>query len=138
MSAHDMILYWASVNYHPLYERYILEEYEKENGCHFNEEYARKAVEGMYSICESGEKHRGEHWSIDEVRSAISRYDIGEENTIWDAYVALNMWWHDLHTRYKKHYSSYEEYLIEDAVTWAFCDDDAPEGKVWKYIHAMC
>lgn len=49
MTAHEELLYWASVNNHPLYDRYLQESYEKEHGPHFDEEYAKKAVADMCS-----------------------------------------------------------------------------------------
>lgn len=140
MSALDQILYWASVNYHPLYEQYLVEEYEKEHGPHFDEARARSAVERMYSTNERGEKEFGEHWSVDDVRAAITptEYMMKERDSIWDAYVALNMWYHDLGKNYRSHSDSYADmWTITDAMTWAFGDEDAPEGKIYRYMKAM-
>ena len=138
MSAHDELLYWASINYHPLYERALREMYEKENGCHFNEEYAKAAVDKMFSYESDGTRNSGEHWTIEQVKALLVPYKekMRECDTCWDAYVACNMWWHDLHRNYEKH-SQMDGRIVEDALSWAFGDDDAPDGKLWKYIHAL-
>jgi len=138
MTAHDELLYWASVNYHPLYERALREDYENEHGCHFDECYARKAVDDMHSFEKDGKRNKGEHWSIEQVKALIVPYKdkMSEADTCWDAYVACNMWWHDLHRNYEKH-GEMDGHLVEDALTWAFCDEDAPDGKLWKYIHEL-
>ena len=121
-----------------LYEKFKHAEYEEEHGPHFDEHHATKAVHKMYSFGTDGTRHDGEHWNIDQVKTAIEPYKdkMDECDTCWDAYVALNMWWHDLGANYKRHAQS-DSHLIEDAITWAFCDPDAPNGKIWKYIHAM-
>lgn len=138
MTAHEELLYWASVNNHPLYDRYLQESYEKEHGPHFDEEYAKKAVADMYSPGDNGTMVHGEHWSIEQVKAAIAPYRamMSEQDTCWDAYVALNMYWHDLGRNYKKR-NQENSALIEDAMTWAFCDHDAPEGKIWYYINGL-
>ena len=48
MKALDMILFWANMNYHPVYEQYLVEAYEEENGPHFDEKHARDCVEKMW------------------------------------------------------------------------------------------
>ena len=114
-----------------LYERFKHAEYEEKYGPHFDSHYAVEVVEDMYSFNPDGTRVEGEHWTIDQVRAAIEPYKakMGDDDTCWDAYVALNMWWHDLGANYKKHGQS-DSNLIEDAMTWAFCDPDAPGGKI--------
>lgn len=134
---HELLVYVHEHN-PELYEKFKYAEHEEKHGPHFNEHYAIEVVSAMYSF--SPEEHRieGEHWNIDQVRAAIEPYKakMKDHDTCWDAYVAVNMWWHDLGANYKKHAQG-DNHLIEDALTWAFCDPDAPEGKIWKYIHAM-
>lgn len=133
MSAIEQILYWASVNYHPLYEQYILEEYEGKNGPHFDREHAEKVVVCMYHIGEDGRKVTGEAWSVDDARQAAGPYwsEMEKGTTDYDVYVALNMWQHDLGCNYV---NRSKDELVEDALTWAFMDDDAEEGKLWRYM----
>jgi len=63
MDALNQILYWASVNYHPLYKMYLKEEHEEKHGPHFDEETAKEAVKEMYHHS-NGTLHKGEHWTI--------------------------------------------------------------------------
>ena len=137
MKALDMILFWANMNYHPVYEQYLVEKYEEENGKHFNECYAKKVVGAMCSYDDNGNKRTGEHWSCEQVKTAISPFAdiLGKNDTDWDAYVAVNMWWHDLSCNYKRHFAERaDEFMIEDALTWAFDDPDAEDGKLWSYF----
>lgn len=140
MKALEELLQYAKEMSPDLYNRVIKEQYEEEYGMHFNEEYAIKAVSSMCHTANDGSKICGEHWSIDQVKEATISYDskIPEDVTCYDIYVALNMWWHDLGRNYKRHIANNaESILIEDAITWAFLDEDAPEGKIWRYINAM-
>jgi hypothetical protein len=138
MKALHELLFYVHEHNPELYEKFKHAEYEDEHGPHFNEHYANKVVDAMYSFAADGTRLEGEHWSIDQVKAAIEPFKskMDEDDTCWDAYVAVNMWWHDLSANYKKHMQG-DNHLIEDAITWAFCDPDAPEGKIWKYIHAM-
>ena len=134
MKALDMILFWANMNYHPVYEQYLVEAYEEENGPHFDEKHARECVDKMWHT-EDGVQVCGEHWSIDKVKEVIETYRqfMMKEDTCWDAYVALHMWWHDLGRNYARRGEN--EALVEDACVWAFMDEDAVEGKIWRYMH---
>lgn len=132
MKALDMILFWANENYHPVYEQYLIEKYEEEHGPHFNEEKARETVACLRHM-EHEEWVKGEHWSIEQVENCISQYNLGEYDTKWDFYVAINTWYHDMCVTYRNRND--EENLIPDAVTFFFEDEDADEGKIWKYSH---
>ena len=138
MKALQELLFYVHEHNPALYEKFKHAEYEDEHGPHFNEQYANTVVDALYSFASDGTRLEGEHWSIDQVKAAIEPFKskMDEDDTCWDAYVAVNMWWHDLSANYKKHMQG-DNHLIEDAITWAFCDPDAPEGKIWKYIHAM-
>lgn len=121
-------LYWAAK----------AEEHESQHGKHFDEEFASEVVDNMYHKCADGSKKVGEHWSIDEVKAAIEKFRLPKDVTCWDAYVALNMWWHDLGRNYKQRDAeNYDTAIIADALTWAFMDDDAPDGKIWRYFGSL-
>lgn len=109
-------------------------------GAHYDKEFATEAVAEMYHTAPDGSKRYGERWTIDEVKAAVEpfRGKMHDKDNCWDAYVAVHMWWHDLGRNYKQRDpNNYESALIEDAVTWAFCDEDAPDGKIWHYIQSM-
>jgi hypothetical protein len=140
MKAKQELLEYVKEHNPELYHWYKREEHEEEFGCHYNEEFALCDVEKMYHIAPDGSKHKGEHWSIEQVKSVIMPYKskMSNEDTCWDAYVALNMWWHDLGCNYKKrNASTADNDIIEDAIRWSFLDDDAPEGKIWRHMQSM-
>ena len=140
MKAIESILAWVQENNPDLYDRYCTANHEEEHGAHFDKEFATKAVAEMYHTAPDGSKRYGERWTVDEVKSATEQYRsrMHDKDNYWDAYVAVHMWWHDLGRNYKQRDpNNYEAALIEDAVTWAFCDEDAPDGKIWHYIQSM-
>ncbi len=140
MKAIENILAWVQENNPDLYSRYCMEKHEEEHGAHFDKAFATKAVAEMYHTAPDGSKRYGERWTIDEVKAAVEpfRGKMHDKDNCWDAYVAVHMWWHDLGRNYKQRDpNNYEASLIEDAVTWAFCDEDAPDGKIWHYIQSM-
>ncbi len=140
MKAIESILAWVQENNPDLYDRYCTAKHEEEHGAHFDKEFATKAVAEMYHTAPDGSKRYGERWTVDEVKSATEQYRsrMHDKDNYWDAYVAVHMWWHDLGRNYKQRDpNNYEAALIEDAVTWAFCDEDAPDGKIWHYIQSM-
>lgn len=132
MKALDMILFWANMNYHPVYEQYLVEKYEEENGPHFDEKHARDCVDKMWHT-EGNETICGENWSIEEVEKVKSQYKLCEKVTKWDVYVALHSFYHDMCTKYKSR--GHEVYLIQDAIRFFFEDEDAEDGKIWRYTH---
>lgn len=138
MKAIEQIRYMAFAEHPELYEQMLLEEYEEKHGAHFDKEHAEEAVAEMRSMNADGTKEKGEHWNIEQIRSAIAPYKdrMKEGDTIWDAYVACNMFWHDMRHQYRKHSQmNADAWMIDDAMHWAFCDTDMPEGKVWYYIN---
>ena len=140
MKAIESILAWVQENNPDLYNRYCMEKHEEEHGAHFDKTFATKAVAEMYHTAPDGSKRYGERWTIDEVKAAVEpfRGRMHDKDNYWDAYVAGHMWWHDLGRNYKQRDpNNYESALIEDAVTWSFCDEDAPDGKIWHYIQSM-
>lgn len=109
-------------------------------GPHFNEEFARWQVSMMHHKGADGKVYKGEHWSIEQTNAVIAKYKsvLPKETTEWDMYTVLNSGFHDKCTLFKKWFEGeYEEKIIEDAINFYFMDEDAPEGKVWKYFKAM-
>lgn len=83
---------------------------------HFDELTAQVVVGKMRSS-----RAEGEHFSFDETIKAVEPHLalMGDEDTMWDAYVAINMWWHDLGENYSRR-GQPDDDLIEDALTFAF------------------
>lgn len=121
-----------------LYERAMIELYELRNGCHYDERHAIQDVSKMYHSERDGKICDGEHWDYLQTTEAVKPFInmMSDTDTMWDAYVAINMWWHDIGRNYSRR-NQPDEQLIEDAMVWSFGDEDAPDGKVWRYIRAM-
>lgn len=94
-------------------------------GPHYDEESARSCV-------------HDERYAYSDVIAMVEPYlsMMSQSDTMWDAYVAINRWYSDLGRNYERRGESHAA-MVEDAMTWAFDDDDAPDGKVWRYLHAM-
>lgn len=97
-----------------LFSLYLCRTLILEHMKHFDEETAKAAVAPLGS---------GEHWTFDQVIVLVTPYIrlMGYEDTMWDAYVALNKWWCDLGDNYTRRHLP-ECYLVEDALTFAFVD----------------
>lgn len=109
-------------------------------GPHYDEVFSKYDVSEMFHKNASGETIKGEHWGITQVKDAIKPYanKISSLYNIYDAYVALNANWHDKVVRWKNKFpNSFEEEIIDDAICFYMLDDDAPDGKIWRYIQAM-
>ena len=140
MSARVDMMNWVKENNPDLYWRVKSEEHAESFGDHYDEDFARYDVESMYHILADGTKRRGEHFTPEQAKEVMDRYakELDKKVTMWDFYVAINMWWHDLCYNYKdRDKENYEEQIIDDAVTWSFFDDDAQDGKIWRYMQAM-
>ena len=110
------------------------------HGKHFDPEYAEWQVSEMYHKDKEGHTYHGEHWSMEQTTSVMSKYRpmLAAEITPCDFYVALNSQWHDYHCWMTEHFDSEEEIdiaIIESAVKFWFKDDDwEGNGKVWEYF----
>ena len=106
-------------------------------GPHYNECFGKMDVAAMRHKGKAGE-HKGEHWNMEQVATAIKGMSIPGNTNIWDVYVALNANWHDKEVKFSEWFGpDAEKKIIEDAINFYFLDDDAPEGKVWIYMCAM-
>lgn len=114
-----------------------IKAYEAENGPHFNEEKARKAVSKM----ENEDGSKGPHWSLEEAVALANQYSIrlDEKFNKYDWCVTLNMIYSDY---YKVIVgltnSNNTKHFVDFTKAW-LCDKDIEEGKMWfYYIYIMC
>lgn len=137
------VLLGEFIQKHPdLKERYwefMRDQHELMAGRHFNEAYALWEVEQMCHKGEDGVEHKGEHWSVDETSSVLTKYrsKIPNECNEWDFYVALNATFHD-YCRVVMKYAPerFDEVVIDLAVAFWFLDEDWPNHtKVWDYFN---
>lgn len=110
-------------------------------GPHYDRELALDAVEQMYHMNETGQKVRGEHWSIGQAEEIFAAHKArikDAQYNAFDMYVALNASYNDLVELFREWFDDdYEKKLIEYAVVFWFQDADAPDGKIWRYMGAM-
>lgn len=101
-------------------------------GPHYTEELACHQVEKMRSVNAAGKECTGQHWSVSETEEATKAYSVPSGYNKWDVYVALNSFWHDVHSSQKD-----EQQIIADAVSFYLKDEDGPDGKPFVYMKAM-
>lgn len=141
MKAIKELLHKAEVDNPELYYRAKHELHEMEYGANFNEKLAMHDVSRFVSTDLAGNKRKGEYWNINQVKNVYENNKAKltkADANVYDLYVALHIWYHDLSCNYKKRNpSNYENDIIEDAITFFFCDEDAKYGKVWRYVVSM-
>lgn len=100
-------------------------------GSHYNEEFARYDLDNLKYIDSSGNEARGAHWTKEEVLSATRNKTFPEGTTDCDKWVAYNAAYSDFCTRFS------DSEILDIAYLFYFADEDAPAGKIWKYMNAM-
>lgn len=120
-----------------MHKTFRMKAYEQEYGPHFNEQYARKAVNKM----ENEDGTRGPHWSIEETTALASQYGVNLNTRFnrFDWFVALNMIYSDYYKVISNiTNSSNPKHYVEFAKAW-LNDKDVDEGKMWYYyIYVIC
>lgn len=100
-------------------------------GPHYDEEFADNDVSKIHWTGKDGQKHTGAHWSREQIDEATKAMQFPSGTTMCDKYVAFNSFFADM---CKEHDDAT---ILMDAYTFYFKDEDAPEGKIWKYMRAM-
>lgn len=141
MNAIKELLRKAEKDNPELYLKAMHELHEMEYGANFNEHLAVEDVARFTSTDLAGNKRKGEYWTTNQVKNVYENHKhklTKVDANVYDLYVALHIWYHDISCNYKKRNpSNYENDVIEDAITFFFCDEDAKYGKVWRYVVAM-
>lgn len=107
------------------------DEGEKHKG-HFCEKCAKEAIARTKYTDKTGAEHKGkEHWTTEQIESLTASMKFPEGTTIWDKYVAFNTMYFDLCKVLD------DALIIKVAHAFYFADEDAPGGKIKRYIHAM-
>lgn len=107
----------------------ILED--KRDCCHFDESSAKEAVSWIRYTDRDGKERHGAHWSLEDILDATGQMSFSDGVTQWDKYVAFNSMYADLCRVLPP------EDILKAAYAFYFGDEDAPEGKVWRYMDAM-
>lgn len=114
------------------------------NGGHYDETFAKLAVEKMY-YTEDREKHYAPYWMCSEIEKIWDKNKSQIEEptyTMWDLYVTMNMLMSDNYKLLEERYpdSTKDEktkIIVEDAINY-LNDEDNPFGseKIWGYLNA--
>lgn len=117
---------------HPrMYMNFMREQHEILYGPHYDRHFAEIDTENIRYTNASGAKETGPHWSAAQIVEATKGMSFPSGTTNWDKYVAFNSLYADLCK------IADEPTLLKTAYQFYFCDEDAPEGKIWKYMTAM-
>lgn len=100
-------------------------------GPHYDEEFAEYDVDQIYWSGKDGQSHHGAHWSREQIDEATKGMTFPAGVTRCDKYVAFNSFYADMCRELD------EATILKAAFRFYFADDDAPEGKIWKYMRAM-
>ena len=115
-----------------MHKLFRMKAHEVENGPHFDEEYARKAVSKM----ENEDGSKGPHYSLEEAHRLANQYGVqlGGKVNKYDWYVAINMIYSDFYKAITTACGSVSpKHFVEFAKAWLM-DKDADEGKMWFYF----
>lgn len=117
---------------HPeMFWKFMREQHEVLYGPHYDKYFAEVDIEKIHYMNASGEKKSGAYWSIEQILEATKSMSFPSGTTQWDKYIAFNSFYSDLCTVIE------ESTLINAAYKFYFADEDAPKGKIWKYMEAM-
>lgn len=122
---------------HPeLYWKFMREEHALMYDNHYTEDFARWDVSQMFHT-EDNEEVRGEYFSATQAEKFAKDKKI---EYFWDVYVAVNANYHDKVRLFSKWFEDSEEVddkIVSDAMAFYFEDEDAADGKIWRYINGM-
>lgn len=113
------------------YWQFMREQQELFYGPHYNEEFAKYDVAQIVYTGKSGDKRTGEYWTKSQIEDATKGMSFPSGTTEWDKYVAFNSFHADLCQVMD------DEMIIKSAYKYFFQDEDAAEGKIWRYIPAV-
>lgn len=100
-------------------------------GPHYNEDFANHDLSNVHWTSKDGKMHNGAHWSKEQVVDAVKGMPFPSGTTDCDKYVAFNVFYADLCKDME------EADILKHAHAFYFADEDAPEGKIWRYMNAM-
>ena len=113
------------------YWKFMREQHELFYGPHYNEDFAMYDVAGITYLSKSGDRRTGAHWTKDDIESATKGMSFPSGTTIWDKYVAFNAFYSDMCQLFE------DDMILKAAYKFFFQDEDAAQGKIWKYMQAV-
>lgn len=100
-------------------------------GPHYDEDFANYDVAQLHWTGKDGQMHHGAHWSKQQVVDATRGMPFPAGVTDCDKYVAFNSYYSDMCKDMD------EAAILHGAYQFFFADEDAPDGKIWRYVKAM-
>lgn len=117
---------------HPdVYWQMMRKQHEILWGPHYDEEFAEYYVAQLHWTGKDGQKHNGAHWSKQQVVDGTAGMTFPQGTTDCDKYVAFNSFYSDMCQEME------EGALLKAAHRFYFADEDAPAGKIWRYMQCM-
>jgi len=114
---------------HDKYECLMRKLHEALHGKHYCEEMALHDVEKLHYTDASGVKHKGAHWTVEQVEAAFASKPFPAGTTKWDKFVSANVLYSDLSTVLD------EKQIIAATYKFWFDDEDwEGDGKIWDYM----
>lgn len=99
---------------------------------HFCEKCAKETIARTKYTDKTGAEHKGkEHWTPEQIETLTASMRFPEGTTLWDKYVAFNTMYFDLCKVLD------DALILKAAHAFYFADEDAPAGKIKKYIKSM-
>lgn len=98
---------------------------------HYDEDYARYDLSEIFYTTKNGDKIKGPYWTVEEVDNATKSMNFPAGTTIWDKYVAFNVFKSDLAKVYN------DEEILRGAFEFFFKDEDFKKDnttKIWEYM----
>lgn len=114
-----------------IYWQFMREQHQLFYGPHYNEDFALYDVSMIKYTGKSGDKRMGEYWTKQQIEDATKGMSFPSNTTLWDKYVAFNVFYSDLCTVLT------DEEILKAAHKFFFQDEDAAEGKIWLYMQAV-
>ncbi len=122
------------------YWRFMRDMHEVHNGCHYDDIFARWEVAQMQHTASDSTICKGEHWTMEQVTEIYNanKARLQQRDAVCDLYVALHSWWHDNIEHDRADFADdAEQKNIARGIAYFFGDEDAPEGKIWRYYKGM-
>lgn len=113
------------------YWAFMREQHGIMSGCHYDEAFAMYDVGQIRYTGRDGRKCEGAYWTCEQIEAATKGLAFPAGTTKWDKFVAMNSFYADMCRVYT------DEEIIKGAHAFYFADEDAPQGKTWRYMAAM-
>lgn len=113
----------------PTRQKFLRDQHEMMYGPHYNPTFAEYDLSRIAYTDRDNAHRKGPHWTREQALQAITTRP--KAVTECDIYVAANVMYSDLCGVFD------DAQIIKATVAFFLEDEDAPEGKIWRYVAAM-